>query len=29
VKLLLDENLPHDLRHKLTGHDVFTVRYMG
>jgi hypothetical protein len=29
VKLLLDENLPHDLRHHLPGHDVFTVRYMG
>jgi len=29
MKLLLDENLPHDLRHLLTGHDVFTVAYMG
>lgn len=29
MKLLLDENLPHDLRHFLTGHDVFTVAYMG
>jgi len=29
VKILLDENLPHDLRHHLTGHDVFTVQYMG
>jgi predicted nuclease of predicted toxin-antitoxin system len=29
MKLLLDENLPHDLRHYLTGHDVFTVAYMG
>jgi hypothetical protein len=28
VKLLLDENLPHDLRHLLTGHDVFTVAFM-
>jgi hypothetical protein len=29
VKLLLDENLPHDLRHHLVGHEVFTVTYMG
>jgi predicted nuclease of predicted toxin-antitoxin system len=29
MKLLLDENLPHDLRHFLTGHEVFTVAYMG
>lgn len=29
MKVLLDENLPHDLRHELTGHDVFTVRYQG
>ena len=29
MKLLLDENLPHDLRHLLPGHDVFTVAYMG
>jgi predicted nuclease of predicted toxin-antitoxin system len=29
MKLLLDENLPHDLRHLLVGHDVFTVAYMG
>ncbi len=28
MKLLLDENLPHDLRYFLTGHDVFTVSYM-
>lgn len=28
MRLLLDENLPHDLRHLLTGHDVFTVAYM-
>jgi hypothetical protein len=27
LKVLLDENLPHDLRHHLTGHDVFTVAY--
>ncbi|MGC4032264.1 MAG: DUF5615 family PIN-like protein [Tepidisphaeraceae bacterium] len=29
MKLLLDENLPHRLRHHLPGHDVSTVRYMG
>ncbi len=29
MKILLDENLPHELRHQLTGHDVFTVAYMG
>jgi predicted nuclease of predicted toxin-antitoxin system len=29
VKLLLDENLPHDLRHFLPGHEVFTVAYRG
>jgi hypothetical protein len=29
VKLLLDENLPHQLRLELPGHDVFTVAYMG
>lgn len=29
MKVLLDENLPHDLRHELLGHDVFTVAYMG
>lgn len=29
MKLLLDENLPHDLRHYLPGHEVFTVAYMG
>lgn len=28
MKLLLDENLPHDLRAKLVGHEVFTVAYM-
>ena len=28
MKVLLDENLPHALRHELPGHDVFTVRYM-
>lgn len=29
MKILLDENLPHDLRHFLSGHEVFTVAYMG
>jgi hypothetical protein len=29
VKLLLDEDLPVDFRHLVTGHDVFTVEYMG
>lgn len=27
--MLLDENLPHDLRHFLPKHEVFTVAYMG
>lgn len=29
MKILLDENLPHDLRHELSQHDAFTVQYMG
>jgi hypothetical protein len=29
MKLLLDENLPHQLRHEIVGHDVTTVAYMG
>jgi len=29
MKLLLDENLPHQLRHELPGHACFTVAYMG
>ena len=29
MKLLLDENLPHEFRHLLKGHDAFTVQYMG
>jgi predicted nuclease of predicted toxin-antitoxin system len=29
VKLLLDENLPHQLRHEVPGHDCYTVAYMG
>lgn len=28
MKVLLDENLPHDLRLLIPGHDVFTVAYM-
>jgi predicted nuclease of predicted toxin-antitoxin system len=29
VKVLLDENLDHNLRKYLTGHEVVTVRFMG
>ncbi len=29
MKVLLDENLPHRLRNRLSGHEVFTVSYMG
>jgi hypothetical protein len=29
VRLLLDENLPHQMRLELPGHDVFTTAYMG
>jgi hypothetical protein len=29
MKILLDENLPHKLRHEIIGHEVFTVAYMG
>ena len=29
MKLLLDENLPHQMRLELPGHEVFTVAYMG
>jgi len=29
MKILLDENIPHDLRHFFPGHEVFTVAYMG
>ena len=29
MKVLLDENLPHELRHHLAGHDAFTVSYIG
>lgn len=28
MKLLLDENMPHTLRSRLPGHDVYTVHYM-
>lgn len=29
MKLLLGENLPHQLRLELPGHDCFTVAFMG
>ena len=29
MKVLLDENLPHQMRQEIVGHDVFTVAYMG
>jgi hypothetical protein len=29
VKVLLDENLRHRLRHRLGSHEAFTVSYMG
>jgi len=29
VKLLLDENIPHQLRLELLDHEVFTTTYMG
>jgi predicted nuclease of predicted toxin-antitoxin system len=29
MKLLLDENLPHQLRHEIIGHDCSTVAFMG
>lgn len=29
MKLLLDENLPHQLRTEIAGHDVYTTAYMG
>jgi hypothetical protein len=29
VKVLLDECVPADFRHHVTGHDVFTAVYMG
>lgn len=29
MKILCDENLPHDLRACLAHHDVFTIAYLG
>ncbi|MEM6798975.1 MAG: DUF5615 family PIN-like protein [Planctomycetota bacterium] len=29
MKLLLDENLPHDLRHEIVGHNCVTTAYQG
>ena len=29
MKLLLDENLPHQLRFEIVGHEVFTAAFMG
>ena len=29
MKLLLDENLPHQMRLEIAGHEVFTAAYMG
>jgi hypothetical protein len=29
MKVLLDENLPHELRKLIPGHDVYTVAYCG
>ena len=29
MKLLLEENLPHQLRHEIAGHDCTTVAFMG
>ena len=29
MRILIDECVPHDIRHHLPGHDAFTVRYMG
>lgn len=29
MKILLDENLPHQLRHEITGHDAFTVTFLN
>ena len=28
-KIILDENLPHPLRHEFSDHEVFTVGFMG
>ena len=29
MKILLDEDLPHQLRHEIAGHQIFTTAYMG
>jgi len=29
MKVLLDENLPHQMRLEVVGHDVYTVAFMG
>ena len=29
MKLLLDENLPHQMRQEIPGHDCYTVAFMG
>lgn len=29
MKILLDENLPHELRRLIVGHDVYTVPFQG
>lgn len=29
MKVLLDENMPHEVRHLLPGHEVFTVAFKG
>ncbi len=29
MKVLLNENLPNDLRHFLAGHEAFAVAYLG
>jgi len=29
MRELLDENLPHELRHEVVGHDVYTVQFTG
>ena len=29
MKLLLDENLPHRLRHEIVGHEDVTIAYLG
>ncbi|MBA3484479.1 MAG: DUF5615 family PIN-like protein [Pirellulales bacterium] len=29
MKIVLDENLPHRLRHEIVGHEVVTIAYLG